>query len=58
MGQSVDILKEDITMARLKGSSPMAIRTADAILQDAEEAFASGKSGNQLKYCTCQNQRT
>ncbi|NLN72556.1 MAG: ribose 1,5-bisphosphate isomerase [Thermoplasmatales archaeon] len=49
MGSNADILKDDIRMARLKGSSPMAIRTADAILQDAEEAFAEGSFRNQLK---------
>lgn len=49
MGNNVDLLISDIVASRLKGSSPVAIRTAEAILADTEEEFASGRSRRCLK---------
>ena len=44
MGKNVDMLIDDIVAVRLKGASPVAIRTAEAILADTEAEFNSGAS--------------
>lgn len=49
MGKNVDMLIDDIVAVRLKGASPVAIRTADAILADTEAEFGSGTSRGHLK---------
>ena len=41
MGKNVDMLIDDIVAVRLKGASPVAIRTAEAILADTEAEFDS-----------------
>ena len=49
MGKNVDMLIDDIVAVRLKGASPVAIRTAEAILADTEAEFDSGASRGHLK---------
>ena len=49
MGKNVDMLIDDIVAVRLKGASPVAIRTAEAILADTEAEFGSGTSRGHLK---------
>ena len=49
MGRNVDMLIDDIIEKRLKGSTPVAIRTADAILADVEEEYRNGTSTGMLK---------
>lgn len=49
MGKNVDMLIDDIVAVRLKGASPVAIRTAEAILADTEAEFYSGASRGHLK---------